>query len=119
MVSRQSAWLKRGFDVVFAGIGLILSSPLWVLFALAIKAEDGGPVFYRQTRVGQNGHTFQILTFRTLQVNADEVVRPWMVPAQAWVTRVGCVLRRTAMAELPRSLNVVKGDMSWVGPRAM
>jgi len=114
-----SEWMKRGFDVVFSGLGLVLSAPLWVVFAVAIKAEDGGPVFYRQTRMGQDGRPFHVLKFRTLRVKADEVVRPWMVPEGTWVTRVGALLRRTAMDELPQILNILRGDMSVVGPRAM
>src|SRR5437764_14053092 len=112
-------WLKRGFDLVFAGAGLFLSAPLWVVLAVAIKTEDGGPVFYRQTRIGRGGRPFPILKFRTLRVKADEVVRPWMVPDGTWVTRVGRLLRRTALDELPQILNIARGDMSVVGPRAM
>jgi len=104
---------------LFSSVGLLVSAPLWVVFAVAIKAEDGGPVFYRQTRVGHGGHRFQVLKFRTLRVKADEVVRPWMVPDGTWVTRVGRLLRRTALDELPQILNIARGDMSVVGPRAM
>jgi lipopolysaccharide/colanic/teichoic acid biosynthesis glycosyltransferase len=116
---RVGEWAKRGFDLAFSGLGLIVSAPLWLLFAVAIKAEDRGPVFYRQQRVGRDGRPFEVLKFRTLRVRADEVVRPWMVPDSTWVTRVGVLLRRTALDELPQILNIAKGDMSVVGPRAM
>ena len=111
--------IKRSFDVVLAAMGLVASSPLWALFAIAVKLEDGGPVFYRQMRVGRNGRVFPVLKFRTLLQDADKSVRPWMAPGEEWVTRTGVFLRRTALDELPQILNILKGDMSFVGPRAM
>lgn len=111
--------IKRSFDFVLAALGLAVSTPLWALFAIAVKLEDGGPVFYRQMRVGQNGRVFPVLKFRTLHQNADKSVRPWMAPGEEWVTRVGVFLRRTALDELPQILNILSGDMSFVGPRAM
>jgi len=111
--------IKRSFDLILAALGLLLSAPLWVLFAIAVKLEDGGSVFYGQMRVGQNGRVFRVLKFRTLRENADKAVPPWMAPGEEWVTRAGVFLRRTAMDELPQILNILKGDMSFVGPRAM
>ncbi len=111
--------MKRGFDFVLAALGLAISAPLWALFAIGVKLEDGGPIFYRQMRVGQRGRMFPVLKFRTLRQDADKTVRPWMPPGEEWVTRVGTFLRRTAMDELPQILNILKGDMSFVGPRAM
>ena len=111
--------MKRAFDVVLALGGLIASAPLWAFFAITVKLEDGGPVFYRQMRVGRGGRTFPVLKFRTLHPGADKSVRPWMAPGEQWVTRVGAFLRRTALDELPQILNILKGDMSFVGPRAM
>lgn len=112
-------WLKRPLDILLAGLGLLLSAPLWLLFAVAIKLEDRGPVFYGQRRVGRNTRKFAILKFRTLVQNADQVVRPWQNPDRAMVTRVGSLLRRTALDELPQLWNILVGDMSFVGPRAM
>lgn len=111
--------MKRGFDFTLAALGLAMSAPLWALIAIAVRLEDGGPVFYRQMRVGQKGRVFPVLKFRTLRQDADKTVRPWMAPGEEWVTRVGVFLRRTAMDELPQILNILRGDMSFVGPRAM
>ena len=111
--------IKRTFDFVLAALGLAISAPLWALFAIGVKLEDGGPVFYRQMRAGQNGRVFPVLKFRTLHQDADKTVRPWIAPGEEWVTHVGVFLRRTAMDELPQILNILKGDMSFVGPRAM
>ena len=116
----STPWLKRGFDVLLSGTGLILSSPLWLLIAAAIKLEDGGPVFYRQERVGRGGRTFKGWKFRSMVPDADERFGP--VQAQEndpRVTRVGRLLRATAMDELPQLWNIFTGDMSFVGPRAL
>ncbi|PYN77232.1 MAG: sugar transferase [Candidatus Rokuibacteriota bacterium] len=111
--------MKRGLDFILAATGIVVSAPLWVLFAIAVKLEDGGPIFYRQVRVGRNARAFAVLKFRTLHPDADKSVRPWMAPGHEWVTRVGMFLRRTALDELPQILNILKGEMSFVGPRAM
>ncbi len=111
--------LKRSVDFILAALAIFISAPLWLVFSIAIKLEDGGPVFYRQKRVGKNGKVFTVFKFRTLLQNADQVVRPWMNPDQKWVTRIGGLLRRTALDELPQVLNILSGDMSFVGPRAM
>jgi lipopolysaccharide/colanic/teichoic acid biosynthesis glycosyltransferase len=112
--------IKRVFDSVLSGVGLLGSAPLWGLFAAAIKLEDGGPVFYTQERVGRNGRVFNVLKFRSMVVNAEDGVGA--VQAQhhdARVTRVGRALRATAMDELPQLWNIFRGDMSFVGPRAL
>ncbi len=110
---------KRTFDFILAALAILISTPLWLVFPIAIKLEDGGPVFYRQSRVGKNGRLFNVLKFRTLLQNADQVVRPWVNPDQQWVTKVGGFLRRTGLDELPQVLNILSGDMSVVGPRPM
>ena len=112
-------FLKRWLDLTLGCTGLVVSAPLWLLFAVAVKLEDGGRVFYRQQRVGKDGQIFHILKFRTLLTDADRVVRPWMTPDEQWITKVGSFLRGTALDELPQLLNIVKGEMSFVGPRAM
>jgi len=111
--------LKRAFDVLLAGSGLVVSAPLWVLIAVAIKLEDGGSVIFPQSRVGRGGATFRALKFRSMVPEAAT-----MPPTQAGendprVTRVGRLLRATAMDELPQLYNIFRGDMSFVGPRPL
>lgn len=112
--------LKRPFDVLIAGTGVLLSAPLWAIVALAIKLDDGGPVFFVQERWGKGGKTFQVRKFRTMIADAD--ARYGATPAQEAdprVTRVGRLLRATGMDELPQLLSICRGDMSLVGPRAL
>ncbi len=112
--------LKRPFDAGLAGIGLLLSAPLWAAIALAIKLEDGGPVFYAQERVGLGGRRFRGLKFRSMVPDADRRFGPRQAGERdPRVTRVGRVLRRTALDELPQLWNIFRGDMSFVGPRAL
>jgi lipopolysaccharide/colanic/teichoic acid biosynthesis glycosyltransferase len=111
---------KRVFDVSFAGLGLIFSFPLWILVAVGIKLEDGGPVFYRQERVGQGGRSFWSWKFRSMIPDADARFGPKQAEhADERVTRVGRLLRATALDELPQLWNIFKGDMSFVGPRPL
>jgi len=112
--------VKRLFDALLSGTGLVLSAPVWALAAAAIKLEDGGPVFYRQPRVGQNGSLFTVFKFRSMVVHAerDHGLRQ-AVAGDARVTRIGRLMRATAMDELPQLVNIFKGDMSFVGPRAL
>jgi lipopolysaccharide/colanic/teichoic acid biosynthesis glycosyltransferase len=112
--------IKRAFDVALAGSGLVLSSPLWLLFASAIKLEDGGPVFYTQPRVGLDGRIFRALKFRSMRPDAESGVGAVQATEHdPRVTRVGRVMRATAMDELPQLWNIFCGDMSFVGPRAL
>lgn len=112
--------LKRGFDIALSGLGLIISAPLWILIALLIKLDDGGPVFYGQERVGRGGRRFRSLKFRSMVPDADRRFGPRQAgAADARVTRVGRWLRATAMDELPQLWNIFRGDMSFVGPRAL
>ena len=110
--------LKRGFDILLSTAGLIVSLPLWGIISLAVKLNDGGPIFYRQKRVGKDGRVFTGLKFRSMVPDSD---RKWgVVPATAndpRVTKVGRILRATAMDELPQLWNILRGDMSFVGPR--
>jgi colanic acid biosynthesis glycosyl transferase WcaI len=119
-VAPRPSRLKRAFDVSLAGLGLLLSGPLWAVIALAVKTGDGGPVFYGQERVGLGGRRFKSWKFRSMVPDAD---RRWG-PLQASendkrVTPVGRLLRSTAMDELPQLWNIFVGDMSFVGPRAL
>jgi Undecaprenyl-phosphate glucose phosphotransferase len=109
---------KRVIDVAFSAIVVIASSPLFLLIATAVKLSSSGPVFYRQRRMGLNGVTFNMLKFRSMPVNAEEESGPvWATPGESRATAVGRLLRRTSLDELPQFLNVLKGDMSVVGPR--
>lgn len=110
--------VKRFFDVCLSGAGLVVSSPLWGLVALALKLEGQGPVFYRQGRIGKDGGMFNCLKFRSMVAssNGDEGAVP-TAENDPRVTRVGRILRATAMDELPQLWNIFCGDMSFVGPR--
>ncbi|MEO6212394.1 MAG: sugar transferase [Vicinamibacterales bacterium] len=110
---------KRLLDVTVAGAGLLVSAPLWVLVAAAIKLEDGGPVFYRQERVGQGGRRFDALKFRSMIINAESGRAVQATANDPRVTRVGKFMRGTALDELPQLWNIFVGDMSFVGPRAL
>ena len=112
--------MKRAFDAALAFAGLVISLPLWILFATAIKLEDGGPVFFVQDRVGRDGRVFRALKFRSMQVDAERTTGPLQARAgDSRITRVGRVMRATAMDELPQLWNIFRGDMSFVGPRAL
>jgi lipopolysaccharide/colanic/teichoic acid biosynthesis glycosyltransferase len=111
---------KRLLDVLLAGTGLVASAPLWGLIALAIKLEDGGPVFYGQERSGLNGRPFSVRKFRSMIPDAE--ARTGAIQATEHdprVTRIGRLLRATAMDELPQLWNIFAGDMSFTGPRAL
>ncbi len=117
VATRTPPPLKRLLDVVLSLIGLALTAPAWVLIPIAIKLEDGGPVLYRDTRLGEGGEPFQLLKFRTM-VPANDLPNVKGHPPGELVTRVGSVLRPTALDELPQLINVLRGEMSLVGPRA-
>jgi lipopolysaccharide/colanic/teichoic acid biosynthesis glycosyltransferase len=112
--------VKRAFDAALAGLGLLLSAPLWAAFAAAIKLEDGGPVFFTQERVGLGGRGFTALKFRSMRPDAEALTGAVQAAAHdPRVTRVGRFMRATAMDELPQLWNIFRGDMSFVGPRAL
>jgi lipopolysaccharide/colanic/teichoic acid biosynthesis glycosyltransferase len=111
--------VKRVFDVALSAAGLAVSWPLWLLVAAAIKAEDGGPVFFRQPRVGLMGRPFTAYKFRSMVVDAAAAPARQAEEDDPRITRVGRWLRATAMDELPQLLNILRGDMSFVGPRAL
>jgi exopolysaccharide production protein ExoY len=123
---------KRCFDVIAACTGLLLLSPLFLLIAVIIKLADGGPTFYGHRRIGRNGAYFSCLKFRTMVPDADAVLEDHLANCreaaaewQAWhklkddprITPLGIVLRKTSLDELPQLLNILKGEMSVVGPR--
>ena len=112
--------LKRAFDIVVSGTGLLVSSPIWVLVAVAIKVEDGGPILFAQERVGLGGRVFRAYKFRSMVPDAERHTGAVQATANdPRVTRVGRVLRSTALDELPQLWNILKGDMSIVGPRPL
>lgn len=111
--------LKRFFDIIVSSVALILLSPLIGLIALAIKLEDGGPVFYIQNRVGKDGKIFRCYKFRSMMVNAEKIgLGLETARDDPRITRVGKILREWRLDEIPQCFNVLKGDMSVVGPRA-
>jgi lipopolysaccharide/colanic/teichoic acid biosynthesis glycosyltransferase len=112
--------MKRAFDMALSGIGLLISSPLWLIFGAAIKLEDGGPIFYSQERVGFGGRPFDALKFRSMRTDAESGMGAVQaVEDDPRVTRIGRFMRKTAMDELPQLWNIFRGDMSFVGPRAL
>jgi lipopolysaccharide/colanic/teichoic acid biosynthesis glycosyltransferase len=112
--------VKRAFDMALSGLGLIFSAPLWAAFAAAIKLEDGGPVFFTQDRVGLGGCTFSALKFRSMRPDAEALTGAVQATEHdPRVTRTGRFMRATAMDELPQLWNIFRGDMSFVGPRAL
>ena len=111
---------KRLLDIALSGAGLIVSAPLWAVIAALIKIADGGPVFFSQERVGQGGGRFEALKFRSMIVDAEAGTGPIQSGVNdARITRLGRILRATAMDELPQLWNIFRGDMSFVGPRAL
>ena len=112
--------MKRLFDCALAGVGLVISAPLWAAIAVAIKLGDGGPVLYRQERVGLGGRVFDALKFRSMVPDAESRTGPVQAAENdPRVTRIGRLLRATAMDELPQLWNIFAGDMSFVGPRPL
>ena len=110
--------MHRALDVAVAGAGLAITSPVLAAAALAIKLGDGGPVLFRQTRVGKDGRDFELLKLRTMVVGAETKGAGYAVDkGDPRITRVGRFLRRTSIDELPQLWNVVRGDMSLIGPR--
>jgi len=119
---------KRGIDVIVAGVGLILLSPIITIVACAIKLTSNGPIFFLQKRVGKNGELFNMYKFRSMVVNAEELKEKlkhknemsgpmFKMKDDPRVTKVGKFIRKTSLDELPQLWNVLKGDMSLVGPR--
>lgn len=120
--------VKRGFDILASGVALVLLSPLFGVLTVKIKKEDGGPAFYSQTRIGKNGKPFKMWKFRSMIVNADKMVEQleeqneidgamFKIKDDPRVTKIGHVIRKYSLDELPQLWNVLKGDMSLVGPR--
>jgi lipopolysaccharide/colanic/teichoic acid biosynthesis glycosyltransferase len=110
--------VNRALDLVGASLGLALASPFLAAAAIAIKLDDRGPVLYRQQRVGKDGHEFELVKLRTMVVGAERQGAGWAVDhGDTRITRVGSVLRRISLDEVPQLWNVVRGEMSLIGPR--
>ena len=108
---------KRAFDLLGAALGVVLLAPLLALLALLVKAEDGGPVLFKQERVGYQGRRFRIWKFRTMVPDAETRGLPLTVERDPRLTRIGAWMRRLKLDELPQLFNVLAGDMSLEGPR--
>ncbi len=115
--SKYEDSLKRAFDVCSALVGIILTAPIMLLTALAIKLDSPGPVFYLQSRVGQHGREFKLIKFRSMCQDAEAGGPKWASKNDPRVTRVGRIIRKTRIDELPQFFNMLKNDMSFVGPR--
>lgn len=114
---RTAAWrTKRIFDLIVGSLLLLLTSPFFVAATVGVRLSGPGPIFFRQQRIGQNGRVFQLLKFRTMRMNEDSDVT-WSVEDDRRVTFVGRILRRTSLDELPQLVNVLRGQMSLIGPR--
>jgi lipopolysaccharide/colanic/teichoic acid biosynthesis glycosyltransferase len=117
-VNSESERIKRAIDIAGGAVGVALAAPILALAALAIKLEDGGPVLFRQTRLGRDAQPFEILKLLTMTVDAEKLRSDGVVEAgDSRITRIGRLLRRTAVDELPQLWHVLRGDMSLVGPR--
>jgi lipopolysaccharide/colanic/teichoic acid biosynthesis glycosyltransferase len=112
--------LKRALDIALSFVMLVLAAPVFLAVAFAIKIDDGGPVFYRQERWGFKGRRFSVLKFRSMIPNADgDGIARQAAEDDDRVTRIGKLLRKTGLDELPQLINIFRGDMSFVGPRAL
>ncbi len=113
----REPFLKRPFDLLLSGIGLVLTAPLWILFTTWIWLDDGRPILFQQMRIGINGRLFRAMKFRSM-VHDPKREAVQATQGDSRITRVGRLMRKTAMDELPQIWNIFKGDMSFVGPRS-
>ena len=115
--SRTTRAVKRVVDIALAAVGLVLAAPLMLLTAIAIRLDSPGPIFYRQERVGENDRLFTLCKFRSMRTDAEKGTPIWATGKDTRVTKIGRFIRLTRLDELPQLLNVLRGDMSFVGPR--
>lgn len=120
MASPEYLFLKRAFDILLSAFALILLSPVMLVIAIIIKTTDGGPVFYKQIRLTKDGRPFRIIKFRSMRVDAEQdgVARLSTGAKDERITPIGCFIRKYRLDEVPQFLNILRGDMSLVGPRA-
>jgi lipopolysaccharide/colanic/teichoic acid biosynthesis glycosyltransferase len=109
--------LKRLFDIAFSSLSILVLSPLFIVIALSIRVSSPGPIFYRGMRVGLYGKNFRMFKFRTMTVDADKIGGPSTADVDPRITGIGSFLRKYKLDELPQLINVLRGDMSFVGPR--
>jgi sugar transferase (PEP-CTERM system associated) len=109
--------VRRVLNAVLAVVGFMLSLPLMLLTAIAVKLDSPGPIFYTQERVGKNGRTFRIIKFRSMRTDAEKNGAVWATESDPRVTRIGRIIRKLRLDELPQFINVIRGDMNFVGPR--
>ena len=109
--------LKRAIDFTLSCIGLIVLSPVFLIIAIAIKIDDPGPVFFRQKRVGIHKSYFSLYKFRSMKVNTPDVPTHLLTNPEQYISRVGQFLRKSSLDELPQLINIIKGEMSIIGPR--
>lgn len=109
--------LKRLIDIYISCIGLLTLAPVWVGIAMAVHLDSAGPIFHRATRIGKDGQPFRLIKFRTMMVNADRIGPGITTAGDSRITSIGRFLRRTKFDELPQLINVLRGEMSLVGPR--
>ena len=111
-------WFKRFYDTVLSFIGLIILSPLFLVIVIFIKLDSKGPILFKQKRIGRNKKHFYILKFRTMRIDTPKDTPTHMLEnPQQWITKVGKILRKTSLDEIPQIINILKGDMSIIGPR--
>ena len=123
------SYIKRGLDVLISSIALVILSPIFLILAILIKIDSKGPVFFKHTRIGKNGTTFKMYKFRTMYDNAEDMIKEF-TPEQMkeWkenykltndprITKMGKFLRKTSIDEIPQLINILKGDLSLIGPR--
>jgi sugar transferase (PEP-CTERM system associated) len=116
-LDKERKFIKRLADIICSILGLILSLPLFPFIAVLIMVESKGPIFYRQTRMGESEKNFQLIKFRTMKQDAETNGAVWAQKNDCRVTRIGKILRKTRLDELPQFINVLSGDMSFIGPR--
>ena len=116
-ISRMNNAIKHSWDLIFSGIGLIIAAPIMLISAILIKLESPGPVFYCQDRVGLRGQVFKVFKFRSMRQDAEKNGAVWAMENDDRVTKFGAIARKMRIDELPQLLNVLRGEMSFVGPR--
>jgi len=120
MAPIHNLFAKRLFDILLSFFGIVISLPLWLIISIFVYEEDKGPIYYTQQRVGKNGRIFKVIKFRSMIPDAEKSTGPIQAEeGDERITRIGGILRKTAMDELPQLINILKGDMSFVGPRAL
>lgn len=111
--------MKRFFDILFSFLALIILSPLLLIIAVVVLADSGAPVLFKQDRVGKDNKLFKIYKFRTMKYGTRDVATEQLVESEDRITKSGKLLRKTSLDELPQLINILKGDMSFVGPRPL